>query len=172
MPRPLSARQIQCLVMEARAAWTRQQGAGSDESRERRAGSKEAGAGSFDDWRHDECEKAVGKRGLTCADNDDYETLMAHFKSLRGEDGAAMNWHVRAQTNSARVAEHVLFREIQKASAFGCGPTYFEKICRDKYKCTILEANEHQLKSLRNDVRRTITARRRKQKTETCYEHA
>jgi hypothetical protein len=75
---------------------------------------REGRGNDFDNWRHAEVAKACGKAGLRCCENHDYPIVMAHFLKLAGEDGQALNWLLRAQSDGRRQAEAVLHREIIK----------------------------------------------------------
>ena len=80
-------------------------------------------------FRHDQVIKACGKIGLRCCSQDDYLRVKAHFLDLLGESGAAMNAHVRAETEGRRVVLHKI-REACRQFGFTLG--YAESICRQR----------------------------------------
>jgi hypothetical protein len=113
----------------------------------------------FDDWRRDECERAVGKPGLRECDNGHYNRLLSHFESLAGEDGRALNALVREQTEPKRQAEAVLLSELRKANL---PLTYAEKLARDKFRGVgVLDCDARQLWQLIYTVRNRAKAKRR-----------
>lgn len=148
----LSKLQKQKLVMVARKAYDAAVAARPSpptEEAESKSKSKSKEQ-EFAEWRHAEVAKACGKAGLRCCENHDYPIVMAHFLKLGGEDGQALNWLLRAQSDGRRQAEAVLHREIIKA---GLSLNYVEAICRTQFKCGVLDAGEKQLWSLVYTVR-------------------
>ncbi|MEY2408846.1 MAG: hypothetical protein QOF48_1516 [Verrucomicrobiota bacterium] len=113
---------------------------------------------TFDDWRRDECERAVGKPGLRFCGNSDYNGLLARFNSLAGEDGRAMNAYVREQSEKHRQVEAVLVREME---AGGFGPAYVDAICKAQFKCSVLDAKTDQILKLIYTIRNRAAAKRR-----------
>lgn len=145
--KPLSNLQKSALAQMARRAFTRLTTAG-----------QVAGI-DFDAWRRDECARVTGHHGLTACTNDDYNKLAAHFESLAGEDGRALNHLLREQNEPKRQAEAVLVREMERA---GFGPEYVEKLCQDKFKCAVMDATAPQLHQLIITVKsRAASCRRR-----------
>jgi hypothetical protein len=78
-------------------------------------------------YRHTQVAQAAGKLGLRCCGQDDYNRVKAHFLHLLGEDGAALNAHVRAETEPRRLAE---FKLLQACEEFGLHLSYADAICR------------------------------------------
>ena len=95
------------------------------------------------DWRHEQQLAAVGKESLTSCTQDDFPTLMAHFYKLAGEDGLAMKWIVRGQTNPKRVALAKLGEACLEAGVKY--PDYPAAICRQRYKCELEALSPNQL---------------------------
>jgi hypothetical protein len=80
-----------------------------------------------DQFRHDQVACVVGKAGLTCCGQENYRELEAHFLSLLGEAGRALNSLILGQTDPRRIAEY----KLRKACAqFGFSLNYAEAICR------------------------------------------
>lgn len=85
-------------------------------------GAKALGAGdawdgsgaAFDVWRHDQVATASGKAGLRACSQLDYKRVEAHFQSLLGQDGRALNAHVRAETEPRRQAEAKLLEVCEQ----------------------------------------------------------
>lgn len=148
----LSRRQKLNLVLLARRAW---------DASAKGIGAIGNSSAAFDEWRHQEVTRACGKVGLRCCENDDYPRVKAHFLHLLGEDGAAMEWHLRAATEPRRQAEAVLWRELRAA---GLQPAYVEAICRTQFKCGVIEAGVKQLWSLVYTVRNRGRQKRISQK--------
>ena len=113
----------------------------------------------FDTWRREEVERCTGKPGLRACDNSDFNRLLAHFESLAGEDGRAMDALVREATEPRRQAEAALVLAMDRA---GLGPAYVEKIARDKFKCAVTDASVRQLHQLIITVNARAAARARK----------
>lgn len=118
---------------------------------------------SLDDWRRREVGKACGKMGLRCCGQEDFNLVKGHFLNLLGQPGAALRSCVRAADEPLRKAHHVLLWTMQR---YGYERSYAEKICRDKYKCTVGEASANQVWTLVYDVQRNGQHRQKKQKGE------
>lgn len=144
--KPLSHRQKSVLCQAARRAYDRLCAKG------------EISGISFDDFRRDDCERVTGKHGLTACRNSDYNPLLAHWESLAGEDGRAMNALVREQTESRRQAEVVLLDVLNKA---GLPLTYAETISQGKFRCAVLETDARQLWQLVYTVNARTAAKHR-----------
>jgi hypothetical protein len=86
----------------------------------------------FEDWRHSEQVKAVGKESLTSCVQDDFPVLMAHFCTLAGETGDALYWLNRAQTNPRRCALLKLEEACQEAGV--AYPDYPAAIFRARHQ--------------------------------------
>ncbi len=99
------------------------------------------GATKFDCWRHAQAIKCCGRR-ISEAGQGDYLPLKAHFLDLAGKPVAAMQAHMRRETEPQRIALHKLAREC---AAKGLSLAYPATICRAQYRCTLEEANEKQL---------------------------
>lgn len=113
----------------------------------------------FDTWRHDEVERCTGKPGLRACGNDHYRPLCAHFESLVGEEGKALNHLLADGTNQRRQLEHVLVAALNSA---GLPVTYAEKISRDKFKRGVMDTTDAQLRAILITVKARATSRRRK----------
>lgn len=111
----------------------------------------------FNTWRRKECQRAVGKHGLTACGNDDYNPLAARFSSLTGEDGRALNHLLRAESEPRRQAEAVLVAEMQRA---GLRPEYVERISQDRFKCAVIDATVPQLHQLIVTIKARAASRR------------
>jgi hypothetical protein len=81
-------------------------------------------------WRHLQVAIACGKLGLRCCVQDDFNRVEARLLDLVGEPGRALNAHVRAETEPARVAEWKL---VEACKRFGYPLTYAEAICRRRF---------------------------------------
>ncbi len=143
MSAPLSHRQKSYLSQLARKAW---------EMAEREVGTPE-------EFRHDEVARACGKIGLRCCSQGDYKRVEAHFLFLLGEDGQALNAHLRAETEPKRQAEAVLRRNLAEC---GLPWSYAEAICRQQNKgAGISEVPERRVWNLVFTVRNRGAARRK-----------
>lgn len=111
-----------------------------------------------DHYRREQVAAAVGKDGLRCCTQLDYARLMAHALHLVGEDGAALEWHLRAETEPKRQAEAVLQRELGRA---GLKLEYASAICRRQYRCEIADASPKQIWGLVYTVRNRGAAKSR-----------
>lgn len=78
-------------------------------------------------WRHDEVAKACGKLGLRCCSQDDYGFVKAHFLGLLGQEGRAVQAHVRQASNELRVVQWKIIRKCQEC---GIRMSTAEGICR------------------------------------------
>lgn len=144
MSAPLSHLQKRLLSQLARKAW---------ELAEREVGTPE-------EFRHAEVARACGKLGLRCCSQEDYKRVEAHFLDLCGETGAALNAHLRAETEPRRQAEAVLRRELARVGlAYG----YAEAICRAQNRgAAIAEVSERQIWHLVYTVRNRARNKERK----------
>jgi hypothetical protein len=113
----------------------------------------------LDEWRRREVAKACGKFGLRCCSQDDYRLVEGHFLNLLGQEDRAMRSFERAAEDPKRRAEIVLCRELAR---YGFLQSYAEKICRDKFKCTVSEASSGQTWKLVYDIKRNGERRLRK----------
>ncbi len=145
--KPLSIRQKSVLCQIARRAFDKARAGGQLQEI------------TFDTWRHDEVERAVGLPGLRACGNDHYSILAAHFESMAAEDGRALNHLLADGTNKRRQLEHVLVAALKAANI---PITYAEKICRDKFKCGVMDANEAQLRTVLITVKARTSTRRHK----------
>ena len=114
---------------------------------------------TFDDWRRDECERAVGLPGLRACGNEHYRQLCAHFESLAGEDGRALNHLLDAGTDKKRQLEHLIVAALASANL---PITYAERLAQDKFKRGVMDCDERQLRAVLVTVKARITTRRRK----------
>lgn len=79
------------------------------------------------EYRHQQVALATGKLGLRCCGQDDYKPAEAHFLTLLGEHGRAVQAQVRAATNPRRVIE---FKIIEACKEANVRLAYAEAICR------------------------------------------
>lgn len=145
--KPLSIRQKSVLCQIARRAYDKA-----------RAG-EQLQEITFDTWRHDEVERAVGLPGLRACGNDHYSILAAHFESLAAEDGRALNHLLADGTNKRRQIEHVLVTALNDAKL---PTTYADRICRDKFHVGLMDATGAQLRTILITVKARIASRRHK----------
>lgn len=124
-----------------------------------RASATSADNPSFDQWRHEQVMAAVGKPGLRCCDQNDYCALMAHTCTLIGDEGDALNWHLRGHDEPLRQARAILKRELATASL---SPNYAEAICKNEYGCPVGDANKTQLWRLIYTIRNRAKSRKAK----------
>ena len=92
---------------------------------------------AFEEWRHQHVARACGKQGLRCCSQLDYKTVEAHFLHLLGEDGRAMNAHVRADSEPRRQAEAVL---VKKCKECGFTLNYAAGLCQAIHKVALDDA--------------------------------
>jgi hypothetical protein len=57
---------------------------------------------SFDEWRREEVQAAVGRDGLTACDHSHFCDLMGHFKTAAGKDDEALTWFLKGSKNAER----------------------------------------------------------------------
>lgn len=146
MSAPLSHQQKRYLSQLARRAW-------SQADRE---------VGTVDEFRHAEVTRATGKAGLRCCSQDDYKRVEAHLLWLLGEDGQALNAHLRAETEPRRQAEAVLRRECQR---FGLELGYAEAICRQQNKgLNLADVSERRIWNLVFTIRNRGNAKLKKER--------
>lgn len=99
------------------------------------------GETKFDLWRHEQAIKAVGRR-ISEALQADFLPLKAHFLNLLGKPVAAMQAHMRHETEPQRVALWKLARECE---AKGLPLSYATTICRHQNRCRLEDASAKQL---------------------------
>ena len=99
----------------------------------------------FDEWRHDEIERATGKRGLLCCNNDDFCLVAAHMANLRGEMQQAMHWQLRAGTEPRR---HWEAKIVAILNSVGLRNTYAEAIAIRRWKRPVSDLTAHELSQL------------------------
>lgn len=112
----------------------------------------------FNTWRRDEVERAVGLPGLRACGNNHYLPLCAHFESMVGEDGKALNHLLAESTDKNRQIEHLI---VTALAAAHLPITYAEKIARDKFKCGVMDCDERQLRFILITVKARAASRRR-----------
>lgn len=95
---PLSSRQRQKLAAMARYAYE-----------------EVAPDATFDDWRHDECQRIVGKPGLTACCNADYNPLKSHFLQIAGNSAGALRASLKAQIEPREWAYASLLKACKEA---------------------------------------------------------
>lgn len=93
---------------------------------------------AFESWRHAHVANACGKHGLRCCDQLDYKTVEAHFLQLLGQDGRALNAHVRAETEPRRQAETVLTEACRR---WGFHLNYAANLCQKIHKVSLFDAS-------------------------------
>ena len=98
---------------------------------------------TLEEFRHEVQLKTVGKESLTNCTQDDYAPLMAAFYHLAGEDGLAMKWILRGQTNPKRIALAKLGEACVEAGVKY--PDYPSAICRHRYKCALEDLKPNQI---------------------------
>lgn len=113
----------------------------------------------LDDWRRAEIFKAVGRHGLTECVNAEFNPVAAHFHSLLGEDGIAMNELLRAGTEQRRQMEVVLLRELERA---GLPQSYAEQISRARWGLNVADLDDSQIKQLLFTIKSRVRAKLKK----------
>ncbi len=83
----MTSQEIRPLIMAARRAYDCQSQAGLVDD-------------DFNTWRHDQVMAICGKPGLTACHHGDYRPLMAHFKTLSGDDAGAFRDLMRTGPSS------------------------------------------------------------------------
>lgn len=101
---PLSNEQKAKLCILIRDAYGRQEHASANPSTE-----------EIDTFRHEECQRAVGKPGLTACVQDDWKPLLAHFLAMTGATDRAFEAAYEHGTEPARVAMFKLHEALRKA---------------------------------------------------------
>ncbi len=112
----------------------------------------------FDQWRRAEVFAACGKHGLTDAGNSDFNHIAAHFHSILGEDGVALNELLRAGTERRRQMEVVLLRELDSAGFSQC---YAEQISRARFGLAVADVSDAQFQMLLMTVKSRARAKRK-----------
>lgn len=128
---PLSAEQKTRLVLLAREAFTRltETGVLGD-------------AAEFGPWRHEQCQQAVERPGLTACRQEDYLPLQAHFLGLLGRKAAAEVSLQRAWDDPRRQAFAKLRSECQAAAdVMPAAWNYAAGFCQNKRKVGIDDAD-------------------------------
>ena len=103
---------------------------------------------SFEDWRHEQQDEAVGCSSLTKCVQNDYLPLLAHFQSLTGQDGDAFNTHIQNQPandtadpdDTIEARKQVIGRIEQELEGTRFSLGYVRAIARNKHKTTNLES--------------------------------
>jgi hypothetical protein len=112
-----------------------------------------------EEFRHHQVASATGKLGLRCCSQDDYKTAEAHFLNLLGHTGEALNAHLRAATETRRVARYKL---DQACAEFGLSINYANAICRRQHRgLTIDDITERQIWQLVYTIRNRGRANKR-----------
>jgi hypothetical protein len=119
-------------------------------------------------WRHEEQQKACGRKHLTACAQRDYPGLLSHFLRAAGMEAAANAWAERAAFDPARQARAKLeatFREV--ADAIERPADYAAAIARSKFKTVDLGTlTARQVWVLVFDLRRAAQHRRGNTKTQ------
>lgn len=130
----------------------------------------------FDDWRHDEQQKACGKRSLTDCTQFHYRELKAYFEGIIGTPAAAArsfrdNMRHGPVNDSAGPDDthegrelwgHKLQEAIKEFADVGIKISYAWAICKNKYKCKLTEATAYDLKRLTYDIISNGRSKRKK----------
>ena len=145
---PLSNKQKASLAQLARRAWQHVGSAAADPLPD------------LDTWRRSEVFAACGKHGLSECTQREFNLVAAHFHSILGEDGIAMNELLRAGTERRRQMEMVLLRELESAHL---PLSYAESISRSRFGVTVTETSDVQFQQLLITVKARARAKRRKQ---------
>jgi len=123
-----------------------------------------------DDWRKHEVERLTGFSGLTQCGADSYNQLAAHFSTLAGEDGEALRFILRGESNSVRQLRVVITRLLERA---GLHPQYAEAVAIDRWKKPVEDLNEGELKQLLFTLSNRARSKARKPSRATANtEHA
>lgn len=158
---PLSREQKRNICMVAERAW-RAQGSPFWEPAQDPA-VRLARSSALELWRHVEQERLTGRKHLTACGQCDYELLLAHFARLAGDGRAAERAEARMSGDDTRRAMAVLRREMFAARRQIADPRrYVETIARSKYKAGLDGLTTKQLWTVIFDLRRAVSARRKK----------
>lgn len=119
---------------------------------------------SFDDWRHQQCNLAVERRGLRECRREDFSFLRSHFLRMLGRETEARHWRDRGATEPKRVAIAKLKFEGERARDVIADPgSYVSAIAHSKFKTPDLnELSERQIWTLVFDLRRGAQKKRAK----------
>jgi len=118
---------------------------------------------SAEKFRHEQVRIACSKEGLRCCTQEDYQLVRARLLGLLGRPREAQHATLRAATEPLRIAQAVLRRELRQAESIGITDGFAAHICASKYKCSLGELSARQTWSIIFDVRRSVSARRKKQ---------
>lgn len=110
----------------------------------------------FDTWRHDHVHRACGKLGLRLCIQSDYPAVMAHFLHLLGEDGAALEWMMRANQDPRQQAWIALEYFIRK---WRLPCDYVSNTCRAICRCDLEHATAPQIWRIRAYLKRQLLRR-------------
>jgi hypothetical protein len=161
---PLSKEQKKNVVMAAAEAWAKDDGRPhyDPDAFEARDPLALSPGEALELWRHEEQQKACGRKHLTACTQRDYALLMAHFARLCERVNTANAWAERAATNGHRQAMAKLQRTFEEVrSAIDRPVDYALAIARRQFKVTALEdCTERQLWSLVYTLRNRASARR------------
>jgi hypothetical protein len=106
--------------------------------------------GALREWRREQQRLAVGKDSLRDCVQSDYLKLLGHFQNLAGHAGRAVKTNMRDAVQGKKIALHKLETECERR---GLDLSYPGKICRNKFKRALDEANARQLWCLVFDIR-------------------
>lgn len=129
---------IAMLARRAYAAWPGR--AAFEQANHERSPSK-----CFEAWRRVEQGKAVGLPSLRLCLQDHFLPLRAHFGSLAGADGRALNDLMRHAEEPRIRARWKLQQALDER---GLDENYAAAICRAQFKCALGDASEKQLWNL------------------------
>ena len=121
MSAPLSKNQQRYLAMQSARAF--------ELARERGEAVLDCGCQESQEtsFRHNLVLTACGRHGLCCCGQDDYLRVKAYLLHLLGDDGAAFEAHLRAESEPRRLAEYKLKEALRE---FDLPWDYAQAICR------------------------------------------
>jgi hypothetical protein len=144
---PLSNKQKFYLSKDARRAWQKL-GQPGTEAEFRRAQVAIATNGAAE--------------GLSTASNSQYLTIKAHFETLEGATGRAMNTHLRATDEDLRQARHNLGTLLCEN---GFTPAYADAIAQDRFGCNVMDCTAEQVLQVVMTVKARVTKKGAKEGT-------
>lgn len=140
---PLSNKQKFYLSKDARRAWQKLGQPGESEAA----------------WRREQVAIATNGRaeGLSSASNSDYLKIKAHFETVEGATGRAMNTHIRATGEDLRQARHILGTLLCENSLT---QAYADAIARDRFGCNVMDCTPEQTLKVVMTVKARVTAKK------------
>lgn len=116
---------------------------------------------AFDTWRHAQVVRACGKDGLRLCSQLDFNAVKGHFLWLIGEDGHALNAHMRAETEQRRQFEHLI---VIACTRWGFHLSYAENLCRSIHRVNLNDADARVLRLVMITVNARGAAKAKKQR--------